>query len=236
MNSCGSSLIVFTDGASRSNPGHASCAYVVGREGQDPFKTYRQDLGDRVSNNVAEYRGMLRALAYLVELTAPSTPRAFAGITIHSDSKLVVEQLNGNWRVKDHELKLACDECQDHLCTLRRSGHTVAIKWIRREENSLADRLCNQELDEALTDAMCRPPAGSTGAPPPLPVTGLPIHWWMAHGELLTTLLEEIRPLLPSEVETDVRGKLQYTLALYDIRYRGPSVVVGRTALSRREL
>ena len=187
---------------------------------------------------MAEYRG-IRALAYLVELTAPSTPRAFAGITIHSDSKLVVEQLNGNWRVKDHELKLACDECQDHLRTLRRRGHTVAIKWIRREENSSADRLCNHALDEALTDAMCRPPAGLTGAPPPLPVTGLPtepIHWGMAHGELLTTLLEEIRPLLPPEVETDVRGKLQYTLALYDIRYRGPSVVVGRTALSRREL
>lgn len=145
-----SNLTVYTDGASRSNPGHAACAYLVGVEGKDPFKTHNQYLGDKVTNNQAEYRGMTLALAYLVELIASSPAGSFADIAIYSDSKLVVEQINGKWQVRDAALRVICQECRENLRTLRERGHKVAIYWIPREQNSRADQLCNQALDEAV--------------------------------------------------------------------------------------
>jgi ribonuclease HI len=143
-------LIVHTDGASRSNPGHAACAFLVSFEGQAPFKTHKQYLGDKVTNNQAEYRGMALALAYLVELIASSPVGSFANITVLSDSKLVVEQINGAWKVRDAGLRKSCAQCQDYLRTLRERGHNVVIQWIPRERNSCADKLCNQALDEAV--------------------------------------------------------------------------------------
>jgi len=68
MSTLSPNLSVYTDGASRSNPGHAACAYLVALEGKGPFKTHHQYLGDKVTSNQAEYRGMELALAYLVEL------------------------------------------------------------------------------------------------------------------------------------------------------------------------
>jgi ribonuclease HI len=143
-------LIVYTDGASRCNPGHASCAYLVGFAGKDPFKTHKQYLGDNVTNNQAEYRGMALALAYLVELITSSPTRSFGSIIIHSDSQLVVEQINGKWKVRDADLKATCEECQGSLRILRERGYQVVLQWIPREKNSRADQLCNEALNEAV--------------------------------------------------------------------------------------
>jgi probable phosphoglycerate mutase len=142
-------LIVHTDGASRCNPGHSACAFLVSLDGKDPFKTHKEYLGDKVTNNQAEYRGMTLALAYLVELTTSSPVGSFAAITIYSDSQLVVEQINGAWKVRNAELRAPCQACQEHLRTLRDCGHKVVLEWIPRERNSRADQLCNQALDEA---------------------------------------------------------------------------------------
>ena len=143
-------LIVYSDGASRSNPGHSACAFLVSLEGKDPFKAHKEYLGDKITNNQAEYRGMALALAYLVELTASSPVGSFAAITIYSDSQLVVEQINGAWKVRNAELRAPCQECQEHLRTLRDRGYKVVLQWIPRERNSRADQLCNQALDEAI--------------------------------------------------------------------------------------
>lgn len=143
-------LIVYTDGASRCNPGHASCAFLVGFASKDPFKTYKQYLGDNVTNNQAEYRGMALALAYLVELITSSPTRSFGSIIIHSDSQLVVGQINGKWKVRDADLKVACEECHANLRTLRERGHEVILQWVPREKNSRADQLCNEALNEAV--------------------------------------------------------------------------------------
>jgi ribonuclease HI len=143
-------LTVYVDGASRSNPGHAACAFLVSLEGNDPFKTDKRYLGDKITNNQAEYQGIASALAYLVELITSSPAGSFSDITIHSDSQLVVEQINGAWKVRNAELRAPCQECQEHLRTLRDRGHKVDLKWIPRERNSRADQLCNQALDEAI--------------------------------------------------------------------------------------
>ena len=150
MSTLSPNLNVYTDGASRSNPGHAACSYLVGFEGKDPFKTHKQYLGDGVTNNQAEYRGMTLALAYLVELVGSSPVGAFGDLTIHSDSQLVIEQINGKWKVKNADLKAPCQECREHLRTLRERGYTIVLQWIAREHNSRADQLCNQALDQAV--------------------------------------------------------------------------------------
>ena len=62
-------LTLYTDGASRSNPGHAACAYLVMNEDNRPVHTYSEYLGAKVTNNVAEYTAMTRALAFLLEFT-----------------------------------------------------------------------------------------------------------------------------------------------------------------------
>lgn len=147
-------LSVYTDGASRSNPGQAACSFLVSFEGQAPFKTHKQYLGDKVTNNQAEYRGMALALAYLVELIGSSPTPSFGDIAIFSDSKLVVEQINGGWKVRDANLLGPCQKCQDSLRSLRKSGRKVAIQWIPRERNSLADELSNQALDEAAAESV----------------------------------------------------------------------------------
>lgn len=88
---------------------------------------------------------MAFALAYLVELITTSPAGSFADITIYSDSKLVVEQVNGAWKVRDAELRIPCQESQQHLRRVRDHGHKVVLDWIPRERNLRADQLCNHE-------------------------------------------------------------------------------------------
>lgn len=63
-------LRVYTDGASRSNPGHAACAFLVMEQDNRPFKMHSEYLGPEVTNNVAEYYGLARALVFLTEFTS----------------------------------------------------------------------------------------------------------------------------------------------------------------------
>lgn len=78
----------------------------------------------------------------------PSTDGA--SISIRFDSQLVVEQLNRRWNVRDPELKAIWAKCQDQLQRLAKRACVVTVEWIPREENSEADRLCNQALDAVL--------------------------------------------------------------------------------------
>jgi ribonuclease HI len=149
MNST-ATLIVYTDGASRSNPGPAACSYLVMGEDNRPFKMHSEYLGPKVTNNVAEYSGIVRALAFLIELTNAQNWPAAGAITIRSDSQLAVEQLNGRWKVRDPDLKTLWTECQGRLNTLRSRGRTVTLESICREDNRQADKLCNQALDAVL--------------------------------------------------------------------------------------
>lgn len=141
-------LRVYTDGASRSNPGHAACAYLVTDQEDRPVKMYSEYLGPRVTNNVAEYYGLIRALAFVTEFTSGSP--ALTTITIRSDSQLIVEQVNRRWKVRDEELKIICSQCQQHVHELLSRGHRVTLEHIRREENTKADWLCNEALDAVL--------------------------------------------------------------------------------------
>jgi ribonuclease HI len=142
-------LRIYTDGASRANPGPAACAYIAIRDDDSVLAIASQYLGSQVTNNVAEYRGMQLALSSLSALTSGLETKPAWNIKIYSDSRLVVEQVNGRWKVKEANLKPLCCECQQLLHKLRAAGHQISLEWIPREQNARADQLCNHTLDSA---------------------------------------------------------------------------------------
>jgi phosphoribosyl 1,2-cyclic phosphate phosphodiesterase len=139
-------LIGRTDGACRGNPGPASIGvalYDASRDGADhpsaqPDATISAAIGT-TTNNVAEWKAVISAIELAAELGASE-------LQLFLDSKLVVEQLNGRWRVRDAKLAPLCDEARARLT--RFSVWSAA--HVPREENHQADALANEGLDRAL--------------------------------------------------------------------------------------
>jgi ribonuclease HI len=127
-------LTINIDGAARGNPGPASFAYVIAADGRPPIE-FGSRLGD-TTNNVAEYTALVRALERAAELGAKR-------LLIRSDSELLVKQMNGQYKVKNEQLRELFDKAQ----SLSRRFDVVTIRHVRREENKEADRLCNEALD-----------------------------------------------------------------------------------------
>lgn len=133
-------LEVWTDGASRGNPGPASVGIVFGLKGGGPVARHAEKIGI-ATNNVAEYRAVLRAL----ELAAGWGAKR---VSLQLDSELVARQISGQYRVKSQDLLPFYRQVMD----LIRELDGFAVKHIRRERNSLADALANLALDGALPD------------------------------------------------------------------------------------
>jgi ribonuclease HI len=135
------------DGAARGNPGPAAFAFVIRRDGA-PLIEEKGFLGS-TTNNLAEYTALVRALEHAAKLGARR-------LVVHSDSELLVKQMNGEYRVKNESLRELFDEAKQ-LC---RRFDIVTIRHVPRAQNSDADRLCNEALDAQLA------PAARGGAPP----------------------------------------------------------------------
>lgn len=131
---------VYTDGGSRGNPGPAAYGYVIYGPQGNLFHESKQYLGV-ATNNQAEYQGLVAALRYLQ--TVEFNPQD--SIECYSDSQLMVRQINGQYRVKNDDLKAWIDEIQ-----LLKAKLPIPIIFIdvRREHNSYADGLVNAALDE----------------------------------------------------------------------------------------
>jgi ribonuclease HI len=125
----------FIDGASRKNPGPAGAGVYVEAEGDRPVEELFEPLGS-TTNNVAEYRALLLALTRAAELGADD-------VELFSDSRLLVEQVNGRFRIKAEHLKPLLSEAVTRAKRFRR----FSIAHIRREQNSKADRLANLGAD-----------------------------------------------------------------------------------------
>jgi ribonuclease HI len=131
-------LVLHTDGGSRGNPGAAAIGVVVEVE-KGGATELLGEIGETIgvaSNNVAEYRAIIRGLEEAERLGASS-------VTCLLDSQLVVEQLNGNYRVKSEDMKPLHARVQD----LRSGFALVTFQHVRREQNKEADRLVNEALD-----------------------------------------------------------------------------------------
>ena len=131
----------FTDGAVRvSNPGVASCAWVMYNEKGEHLHSESHYLGPELhSNNFAEYQGVIRCFEWLYT-------HSTRNVIIYCDSKLVVEQVNQRWDVNSDELRPLMSKAYGLLVQgahmLKHcKGHDGVIG------NEKADELCNQELD-----------------------------------------------------------------------------------------
>jgi len=180
-------LVVEADGGSRGNPGPAGYGALV----RDPRTgQVLEELSDGLgvaTNNVAEYSGLVAGLRAAARL-APQ-----ADVEVRMDSKLVVEQMSGRWRIKDPNLRALADSAQQAARGLGR----VSYVWVPRERNAHADRLANQAMDaaagraspprEPLGAGRGRDGGGETRATPaePGPVRG----WGPPRGQATTTLL-----------------------------------------------
>jgi ribonuclease HI len=125
---------IHIDGAARGNPGPAAFAYVIASGGQPPIEDAGH-LGE-TTNNVAEYTALVRALERARDLGGQE-------LLIRSDSELLVKQMNGQYRVKNEQLKTLHEQAR-RLC---QPFASVLIRHVPREQNSRADRLCNEVLD-----------------------------------------------------------------------------------------
>lgn len=146
-------LAIHTDGGARGNPGPAAVGVVIERGGVLIHK-FGKTIG-KSTNNVAEYMGVIEAMQYIKRLhttndTAPAGGQDLR-IQFYLDSKLVVEQLNGRFKVKDAKLRDLLFRIrvleQDLSAGRRGSGSIITYTAISREQNRHADLLVNQALD-----------------------------------------------------------------------------------------
>ncbi len=128
-------VVVEADGGSRGNPGPAAYGALV--KDADTGRVLAEE-GTTIgvaSNNVAEYRGLIAGLTMAAEV-APG-----ADIEVRMDSKLVVEQMSGNWKIKHPDMKPLALEAN------RLAPFGTTYTWVPRERNKHADRLANEALD-----------------------------------------------------------------------------------------
>jgi ribonuclease HI len=143
---------VRTDGAARGNPGPASlgAALIDGSRSDAldpaaaPDATISEALGVQ-TNNVAEWTGVVRALELASRLGAER-------VDLFLDSRLIVEQLHGRWRVKDPKLQPLWSDARARLGTFRRWSAT----HVPRAQNATADRLANEALDRVAAGGPAR--------------------------------------------------------------------------------
>lgn len=129
-------LLIQADGASKGNPGPASYGAVILLPDGEIYREVYDSIGV-ATNNQAEYRAILAALEVAGEL-AQDNPN-YRRLHIQMDSKLVIEQLSGRWKIKNSELQSLAIQAQRLL-----SSFDATFEWIPRERNTHADALANK--------------------------------------------------------------------------------------------
>ncbi|WP_030196784.1 bifunctional RNase H/acid phosphatase [Streptomyces sp. NRRL S-87] len=143
-------FVVEADGGSRGNPGPAGYGAVVLDPASGETLAERAEYIGVATNNVAEYKGLIAGLTAARELDPE------ARITVRMDSKLVVEQMSGRWKIKHPDMKPLAAEAARIL-----PGAQVAYEWIPRERNKHADRLANEAMDAGRRGEQWSPSASS---------------------------------------------------------------------------
>jgi ribonuclease HI len=138
-------LEIYTDGAARNNPGKGSCAYVFVLNNEIILEEVFF-LGT-ITNNQAEYQGLIRALDKAIEYTRWN-------VKVFSDSELVINQMTGNWRVKDQDIKRLYREAAE----MERGIQNIEYFHVPRENEYIkkVDKLCNKCVDEKIGKKLCQ--------------------------------------------------------------------------------
>lgn len=157
-------VVIEADGGSRGNPGPAGYGAVVWTEDRATVLAEAKQAIGRATNNVAEYRGLIAGLDDALNLGATEA-------AVYLDSKLLVEQMSGRWKVKHPDLIELHAEARNRARRFER----ISYSWIPRERNTHADRLANEAMDAAAeaNGATEKPEPAQQSAPvqKPEPVT-----------------------------------------------------------------
>ena len=167
-------LVVEADGGSRGNPGPAGYGALVRDAETGTVLARRNGYLGVVTNNVAEYTGLIQGL------TAAQGIDPTATIEVRMDSKLVVEQVSGRWQVKHPSMKPLARQA----ISLTSSFPSVRLTWVPRAQNSAADALANEAMD-ARTSTY----GVLDDDPDPEPAVAPAVSYGADHGAATTLLL-----------------------------------------------
>lgn len=132
-------LVVFADGGSRGNPGAAAYGALILDALNGEVLVERAGYLGIATNNVAEYHGLIAGLESVLDLNPE------AHVEVRMDSKLVVEQMSGRWKIKHPDMRELALRASKLLPASR-----VRYEWVPRADNSRADALVNEALDAAI--------------------------------------------------------------------------------------
>lgn len=150
------SYVIEADGGSRGNPGPAGYGAVVKDASDDQVLAEAAEAIGVATNNVAEYRGLIAGLRAVLDVGGDG-----ARVAVRMDSKLVVEQMAGRWKIKNEGLRPLAAEAGALVRRLRVTEWT----WIPRERNSHADRLANEAMDAAAKGLTWKAGGAQEGGP-----------------------------------------------------------------------
>ncbi|WP_030964332.1 bifunctional RNase H/acid phosphatase [Streptomyces sp. NRRL S-378] len=156
-------FVVEADGGSRGNPGPAGYGAVVLDPASGETLAERAEYIGVATNNVAEYKGLIAGLTAARDLASD------AEVLVRMDSKLVVEQMSGRWKIKHPDMKPLAAEAARILPRAQ-----VTYEWIPRERNKHADRLANEAMDAGRRGEQWEPSASSAVFTTPSAPSGPP--------------------------------------------------------------
>ena len=136
-------ITIKSDGGSRGNPGPAAIGYVIYLENK-LIASHGQKIGE-ATNNTAEYKAIIKALQWLQKNIDSISKDSPIQIECLMDSKLVVNQLSGNFKIKQPHLQLLANQAFAIIKDLKQQ---TTFKHIKREYNQESDLLLNQALDK----------------------------------------------------------------------------------------
>ncbi|MEP7161819.1 MAG: reverse transcriptase-like protein, partial [Dermatophilaceae bacterium] len=160
-------LVVEADGGSRGNPGVAGFGALVLDASTGTLLAERAAPIGRASNNVAEYSGLIAGLQAADDIDPA------ADVEVRMDSKLVVEQMSGRWKIKHDDMRRLAGQARQLVAERDVLGGTVTFTWIPRELNKAADKLSNDGMDGRRVDRRHEPggptdpDTGERDDPPP---------------------------------------------------------------------
>jgi len=131
-------FIIYTDGASKGNPGPAAVGVVICDKNGKVLKEYSKEIGE-ATNNEAEYQAVILALKKIKLLYGKKRAKE-SELEVRSDSQLLVSQLNGKYKILDEKIQKLFIE----VWNLQTEFKKVVFKLIPRGENKLADRAANR--------------------------------------------------------------------------------------------
>lgn len=140
-----SKIKVFTDGASRGNPGQSGIGITVYDENNFIIKTYKEYIGEG-TNNQAEYRALVKSVDVIRKLIADNEAE-FNEIEFYSDSELMVNQVNFDYRIKEPDLAILSNKF--HVL-MKKLNKPHRIFYIDRTKNKNSDMLANMAIDNKL--------------------------------------------------------------------------------------